>query len=71
MTEEEQGLFIGAIEKSRELAGHYQAVAEDLGIHFLDASKIVVKTDLDGVHWDVDQHKAFGEELAKTVKQKI
>ena len=42
MTEEEQGLFIGAIEKSRDLAEHYQAVAEDLGIHFLDASKIVV-----------------------------
>ena len=71
VTVEEQDQFIGAIDKSRELAEHYQAVAEDLGIHFLDASKIVVKTDLDGVHWDADQHKDFGEELAKTVKQKI
>ena len=69
MTEEEQGLFIGAIDKSRELAEHYQAVAEDLGIHFLDASKIVVKTDLDGVHWDAGQHKAFGEELSARIKQ--
>ena len=71
MTEEEQGLFIGAIEKSRELARHYQVVAEDLGIHFLDASKIVVKTDLDGVHWDANQHQAFGEELAGTIRQTI
>jgi len=71
MTEEEQDMFIGAIEKSRELARHYQVVAEDLGIHFLDASKIVVKTDLDGVHWDANQHQAFGEELAGTIRQTI
>ena len=71
VTVEEQDLFIGAIEKSRELAEHYQAVAEDLGIHFLDASKIVVKTDLDGVHWDVDQHKAFGESLSGTIQKII
>ena len=71
MTEEEQGLFIGAIEKSRELAEHYQVVAENLGIHFLDASKIVVKTDLDGVHWDAEQHKAFGKALTGTIGQII
>ena len=71
MTEEEQGLFIGAIEKSHELARHYQAVAEDLGIHFLDASKIVVKTDLDGVHWDADQHYKFGESLSITIRKII
>ncbi len=71
MTEEEQGLFIGAIDKSRELAGHYQVVAEDLGIHFLDASKIVVKTDLDGVHWDASQHHDFGKSLSGTIKRII
>ena len=69
VTAEEQDLFIGAIEKSRELAEHYQAVAEDLGIHFLDASKIVVKTDLDGVHWDANQHYKFGEELSVRIRQ--
>jgi len=53
------------------LAEHYQAVAEDLGIHFLDASKIVVKTDLDGVHWGADQHKDFGEALSGTIKRII
>tara|TARA_B100000749_G_scaffold241460_1_gene201792 strand:- start:66 stop:689 length:624 start_codon:yes stop_codon:yes gene_type:complete len=71
VTAEEQDLFIGAIDKSRELAGHYQAVAEDLGIHFLDASKIVVKTDLDGVHWDANQHHDFGEALSGTIGQII
>ncbi len=71
VTVEEQDQFIGAIEKSRELAEHYQAVADDLGIHFLDASKIVVKTDLDGVHWDVEQHKAFGESLSGTIQKII
>ena len=71
MTEEEQGLFIGAIEKSRELPGHYQVVAEDLEIHFLDASKIVVRTDLDGVHWDASQHKDFGKALSGMIGQII
>ena len=71
MTEEEQDIFIGAIEKSRELARHYQVVAEDLGIHFLDASRIVVKTDLDGVHWAADQHKAFGGKLANLIRQSL
>jgi len=71
VTVEEEDQFIGAIGKSRELAEHYQAVAEDLGIHFLDASKIVVKTDLDGVHWDADQHKAFGEALSGMIGQII
>jgi lysophospholipase L1-like esterase len=46
-------------------------VAENLGIHFLDASKIVVRTDLDGVHWNEDQHKAFGEALSGTIGQII
>ena len=71
MTEEEQDIFIGAIEKSRELARHYQVVAEDLGIHFLDASRIVVKTNLDGVHWAADQHKAFGGKLANLIRQSL
>jgi lysophospholipase L1-like esterase len=71
MTEEEQGLFIGAIEKSRELARHYQVVAEDLGIHFLDASRIVVKTNLDGVHWDAGQHHDFGKALSGMIGQII
>lgn len=71
VTVEEQDQFIGAIGKSRELAEHYQAVADDLGIHFRDASKIVVKTDLDGVHWDAEQHKAFGESLSGTIQKII
>ena len=71
VTVEEQDLFIGAVEKSRELAEHYQAVAEDLGIHFLDASKIVVKTDLDGVHWNARQHRDFGESLSGTIRKII
>ena len=71
MTEEEQDIFIGAIEKSRELARHYQAVADNLGIHFLDASKIVVKTNLDGVHWDAGQHHDFGKALSGMIGQII
>lgn len=68
---DERQLFLGAMEKSRELAVHYQAIANDLGLHFLDASKIVIKTDIDGVHWNIDQHQTFGVELAKVAKRKL
>jgi len=71
VTVEEEDQFIGAVEKSRELAEHYRAVADDLGIHYLDASKIVVKTDLDGVHWNADQHHDFGKALTGTIGQII
>lgn len=69
--EDERDVFLGATEKSRELAGHYRAIADDLGANFLDAAKIVVRTDLDGVHWDATQHSAFGEALARVVKQMV
>ncbi len=68
---DESDVFRGAMEKSRELAVHYQVIAEELGVHFLDAAKIVINTAIDGVHWDVLQHKTFGVELAKVVKRKL
>ena len=44
---------------------------DELGIHYLDASEIVVKTDLDGVHWDASQHYDFGESLSGAIGQII
>ena len=68
---DERDVFRGAMEKSHELAVHYRSVAEELGVHFLDAAKIVINTHIDGVHWDALQHKTFGVELAKVVKGKL
>jgi hypothetical protein len=65
---DEDGLeFTDAIQKSLGLANLYQSVSEDLGIHFLDAGKIVKTNTLDGVHWDESQHQDFGEAISRKI----
>ena len=67
---EQEEFFSQAREKSYLFSEHYEKVASDLGIHFLDAAKIVEPSEGEGVHWDADQHIKFGEKL-KVVIEKI
>ena len=60
-------LFAGGMEKSRELAPHYRAFAQQLGCHFLDAGEIVESSPIDGVHWPADEHIRFGTAVANLV----
>ena len=62
---DQEEFFEQAREKSYRFAEHYQRVAEELGIHFLDAAKIVSPSEGEGVHWDADQHIKFGKVLAQ------
>ena len=62
--------FNQARKKSYQFAEHYQRVANELGIHFLDAAKIVSASEGEGVHWDAEQHIKFGKEL-KIIIEKI
>ena len=62
---DQEEFFEQAREKSYRFSEHYQRVAEELGIHFLDAAKIVSPSDGEGVHWDADQHIKFGKVLAQ------
>jgi lysophospholipase L1-like esterase len=60
--------YASGIEKSYELARHYQLTAKELGISFLNAAKIIETNDLDGVHWDSKQHRIIGEAIANKIK---
>ena len=62
---DQEEFFEQAREKSYQFAEHYQRVAEELGIYFLDAAKIVSPSEGEGVHWDADQHIKFGKVLAQ------
>ena len=62
---DQEEFFNQAREKSYQFAEHYQKVATDLNIHFLDASKIVTPSDGEGVHWDGDQHNKIASETIK------
>ena len=68
---DQEEFFEQAREKSYQFAEHYQRVAEELGIHFLDAAKIVSPSEGEGVHWDADQHIKFGKELSNLIRQLI
>jgi len=66
---DQEEFFKQAREKSHRFAEHYQKVAAELEIHFLDAAKIVEPSEGEGVHWDADQHQAFGKVLARLIEE--
>ena len=62
-------MFEGAEEKSRKLGKYYRQIAEELGCAFLDTSEVIVSSDVDGIHFDVDQHRKLGEKVAEIVRK--
>jgi hypothetical protein len=62
-------MFENATEKSRHLAGHYQAVAEQFGCAFLDTATVIVSSDLDGIHWDESEHRKLGQAVAVKARE--
>ena len=67
---EDKEFFDQARGKSLQFAELFEKAAAELGIHFLDAAKTVKVSEVDGVHWDADQHQSFGE-LLSGLTQKI
>ena len=61
--------FVGAPEKSKQLARYYAAVAEQFGVHFMDASKVMVSSPRDGIHFEVEDHAKLGTAVAEKVKE--
>ena len=61
-------LFDGSVEKSRQLARFYRAVADEHHCDFLDAGQHVVSSDGDGIHLDPGQQQKLGRAVAEKVK---
>lgn len=62
-------MFEGAEEKSRAFAGHYRRFAEQSGCGFLDASEVMVSSDIDGIHFEADEHRKLGEAIAMRIRE--
>ena len=60
--------FRGAEPKSRELAARYAEVAQRRRIGFVDAGQFIRCSDLDGIHYEADQHAILGRAMAQAVK---
>lgn len=61
--------FEGGKSKSLLLGKYYRQVAEEYDTAFLDASKVVVASDLDGIHLNVEEHIKLGQVMADKVKE--
>ena len=58
-----------AATRSRRRFGRlYGAVAKRLGVRFVDAGTVVSSSDVEGIHWDADQHVVFGKHMAGVVR---
>jgi len=60
--------FDGAVEKSRLVGERYRAIAKEEGVAFLDAGKVIRCSDLDGIHYEADQHERLGQAAAKAAR---
>jgi lysophospholipase L1-like esterase len=62
-------MFAGAEEKSHLLGKHYRAVAAEKGCHFLNAGEVIVSSELDGIHFEAEEHHKLGKAVAAKVIQ--
>lgn len=64
-------MFEGGTAKSKMLSHQFHLVAEEHGCALLDASEVIVSSDLDGIHLDLSEHRKLGEAIAGRVKQML
>jgi hypothetical protein len=64
-------MFEGGGAKSKMLSHHFHLVAEEQGCALLDASKVIVSSDVDGIHFDLSEHRKLGEVVTVSVRQML
>jgi lysophospholipase L1-like esterase len=62
-------MFGGGAVKSEMLSHHFGMVAEERGCAFLDTSGVIVSSDVDGIHFDLSEHRKLGKAVAVRVRQ--
>lgn len=62
-------MFEGAEAKSTRFSEHYRRVAEEQGCEFLDTSEVIVSSDIDGIHFEVGEHRKLGKAVADQVRR--
>ncbi|MGV2988311.1 SGNH/GDSL hydrolase family protein [Vibrio sp. E150_011] len=63
--------FEDAEEKSKQLGHYYKLRANELGCHFLDAATFIKPCEIEGIHWQKDQHAKFSGVLADLIPRLI
>ena len=64
-------MFEGAATKSHKLGEYYRAVAEERACAFFDTSTVIASSDIDGIHFEKQEHVRLGTVLADKVGELI
>lgn len=62
------GMYEGAAKKSLELAACIEPVALKYGARFVDTGAIVTSSRIDGIHFDLGEHRKLGAALARFIR---
>ena len=62
-------MFEDAEEKSGKFSQHYRRVADELGCELLDTAEVIVSSEIDGIHLEVEEHRKLGEAVAAHVRK--
>jgi lysophospholipase L1-like esterase len=62
-------MFENAFENSLKFGEYYRQIAELYNCDFLDAGKVIISSELDGIHFEADQHKKLGLAVEALVKE--
>ena len=57
----------GGFEKSQLFGRYYRKKALEMGCEFLDASEFIKSSDLDGIHFEQEEHHKLGEAVAQKI----
>ena len=58
-----------SLETDAALAENYARIAEDMGVHFMDAGQYIMADDGDGVHMNEQGHAVMAEKMYEKVKE--
>jgi lysophospholipase L1-like esterase len=62
-------MFDEAVVKSHKFSEYYRLAAMQYGCDFLDAGEFIRSSDIDGIHFEAEQHENLGLAFARTVRE--
>ena len=62
-------MFKGGNQKSQLFRKYYRKKALEMGCQFLDAAEYIQSSDLDGIHFEREEHCKLGEAVGEKIKQ--
>ena len=66
------GQFLGSISRSKKLVDLYQNIVKINGCYFLNAAELIHPSEIDGIHLDLNGHKALSKMIsAKILEMKL